>query len=631
MRHPFARSRGFALLGLLAAAALAVGVNMLVDRFAPHARLDLTEQRLYTLSDGTRQIVGSLTDPITLRLFYSRRLGATIPAYGAYAERVRAMLDEYVALSGGRIRLEVLDPEPFSEVEDRALGYGLQGVPVDQSGEQVYFGLVGLNLLDDERVIPFLQPERERFLEADLTRLIYELSNPTRPVIGILTSLPLSGDPRAMMMRIPGAGQPFVISTQLRQFFTVRDIPTDARVIDPEVRVLLVAHPQNLPETTLYAIDQFVMRGGRLMVLTDPHSEGQAFRPTGALGETSSNLDRLLNAWGIETPRDAVIGDLSGAWRVRAGPQERVQAVDYVAWFTLDRSAINRDDVAVAQLSSLTFASAGEVILRSDSPLEMTPLVFSSDRSARIPVERVRQSPEPARILAEFRPDGLRRVLLARFRGELPSAFPDGPPEDAERPADFPAHIARTTGPANLVVGNDADILEDRFWVRVQDFFGQQVATPFSDNGSAIANILDTLAGGDALIGLRSRGESLRPFTLVERMRRDAEAQFRQRERALAERLQATERRLRELRQGSGQQAQAVVTAETQAEIDRAREEILRTRAELRAVQRDLRQDIEALETWLRIANIAAVPLLLTLVALLLGFARSRRRAAARA
>ncbi|MCX7685610.1 MAG: Gldg family protein [Acetobacteraceae bacterium] len=630
MRHPFARSPAFALLGLAAAVALAVGVNMLVARFAPHARLDLTEQRLYTLSDGTRQIVGGLTDPVTLRLFYSRRLGATIPAYGAFAERVRAMLDEYVAISGGKIRLELFDPEPFSEAEDRALGYGLQGVPVDQSGEQVYFGLVGLNLLDDERSIPFFQLERERFLEADLTRLIYELSNPRRPVLGILTSLPLSGDPRAMMMRIPGAGQPFVVATQLRQFFTVREIAADARAIDPEIQVLLVAHPPELPEPTLYAIDQFVMRGGRLMVLTDPHSDGQAFRPAAGGGDTSSNLDRLLNAWGIETPRGQVIGDLSGAWRVRASPQDRVQAVDYVAWFTLGREAINRDDPPVAQLESVTFASAGEVRLREGAAVEMVPLVLSSDRSAPIPVERVRQNPEPARILAEFRPDGQRRVLLARFRGVLDSAFPLGPPEDPDRPADLPAHLARSSGPANLVVGNDADILEDRFWVRVQDFFGQQVATPFSGNGALVLNLLEALAGGDALIGLRSRGEALRPFTLVERMRRDAEAQFRQRERALAERLQATEQRLRELRQGGGQQAQAAITAETQAEIDRARQEILRTRAELRAVQRALRQDIEALETWLRIANIAAVPALLVVLAVLIGLARARRRAAAR-
>jgi ABC-type uncharacterized transport system involved in gliding motility auxiliary subunit len=630
MRHTLARSGAVAAVALAAALALAVGINMLADRFAPHARIDLTEQRLYTLSDGTRQIVGGLADPLTLRFFYSRRLGATIPAYGAYAERVRAMLGEYVAISGGRIRLEVLDPEPFTETEDRAVGYGLQGVPVDQSGELVYFGLVGLNLLDDERSIPFFQPERERFLEADLTRLILELSNPARPVVGVLTSLPLSGDPRAMMMRIPGAGQPYVISTQLRQAFTVRDVPAEARVIDPEISVLLVAHAQDLPEPTLYAIDQFVMRGGRLMVLTDPHSEGQALRPTGAPGDTSSGLDRLLNAWGVETPRDHVVGDLSGAWRIRAGPQERVQAVDYVAWFTLDRAAISRDDVAVAQLSSLTFASAGEVRLRDGATIEMTPLVLSSDRSALLPVAQVRQNPEPARILAGFRPDGQRRVLLARVRGMLDSAFPGGAPEDPERPAEFPAHIARTGGPANLVVGNDADLLEDRFWVRTQDFFGQQVATPFSDNGAAIVNLLDTLAGGDALIGLRSRGEALRPFTMIERMRRDAEAQFRQRERALAERLEATERRLRELRQGTGQQAQAVVTAATQAEIDRAREEILRTRAELRTVQRDLRQEIEALETVLRLANIAAVPALLALLALLLGVMRARRRAAAR-
>lgn len=628
MRASLARSPLLALAGLLAAVAFAVGVNMLVARLAPHARLDLTDQRLYTLSEGTRRVLAGLTDPITLRLFYSRRLGATVPAYGAYAERVRAMLEEYVAIAGGKIRLEVLDPEPFSETEDRALGYGLQGVPVDQSGEQVYFGLVGLNLLDDERIIPFFQIERERFLEADLTRLIYELSNPRRPVVGLLTGLPMSGDARAMMLRIPGAGQPFVVATQLRQFFTLREVAADARVIDPEIEVLLIAHPPELGEPTLYAIDQFVMRGGRLMVLVDPHSEGQAFRPSG--GSTSSSLDRLLNAWGIETPRTHVIGDLSGAWRVRASPQDRVQAVDYVAWFTLDRGAISRDDPAVAQLESVTFASAGEVRRREGAAIEMVPLILSSDRSAAIAVERVRQNPEPARILAEFVPDGQRRVLLARFRGTLASAFPLGPPEDADRPADMPAHLPRSSGPANIVVGNDADILEDRFWVRVQDFFGQQVATPFSGNGALVVNLLDALAGGDALLGLRSRGEALRPFTLIERMRRDAEAQFRQRERALAERLQATENRLRELRQGSGGQAQAAISAETEAEIARAREEILRTRAELRAVQRALRQDIERVETLLRLANIFAVPALLVVLALLIGLARARRRAAAR-
>jgi ABC-type uncharacterized transport system involved in gliding motility auxiliary subunit len=649
---------------VLAAAALAVGVNMLAERLLPRARLDLTEQRLYTLSEGTRQVLAGLRDPITIRLFYSRRLGAEVPVYGAYADRVREMLAEYVALSGGKIRLEVLEPEPFSETEDRALALGLQGVPIDQAGEQVYFGLAAVNLLDEERTIPFLQPERERFLEYDLTRLVWDLSNPRRPVVGVMSSLPLNGDPRAMMLRMgAGAGQPYAVMTQLRQFATVKDVPLDAQVIEPEVQVVVLAHAQNLSPATQYAVDQFVMRGGKLMVLVDPHSEGQAARP-GPGGqpprETSSSLDRLLNAWGVEAPRDQVVLDLRGAWRVRAGPQDRVQAVDYVAWYSMQGpDSINRAEVATAQIEQVTVASAGEVRRRAEAApgIEFVPLLTSSAQSMVVPAERVRQDPNPTRLLAEFRADGERRVLAARIRGPLASAFPDGPPPGTppapqggdggspapaggqERPADLPAHRARTEGPANLVVLNDSDVLEDRFWVRVQDFFGQQIATPFSGNGSLIVNLADTLAGSDALISLRSRGESLRPFEVVEDIRRNADAAYRQTERGLQERLEQTERRLRELRQGGGSgagqqggaQQTAVITPEQRAEIDAAREEILRTRRELRGVQLELRRDIEGLETWLRVVNIALVPALLTLLAIGLAVVRLRRRAAARA
>ncbi|WP_244459805.1 GldG family protein [Roseomonas fluvialis] len=643
MTSPRAGSRRLwsSALGVLAAAVLAIGVNMLVDRLAPRARIDLTQQRLYTLSAGTVSVLQNLQDPVTLRLFYSRRLGSAVPAYGAYAERVRAMLEEYVAVSGGKVRLEVFDPEPFSETEDRALAYGLQGVPVDQSGEQIYFGLAGVNLLDDERTVPFFQPERERFLEFDLTRLVFELSNPRRPVVGVMSTLPVNGDPRMMMMMRGGpAGQPYAFMQTLRQFFTVQDVALDAQRIADDVQVLMVIHPQGLPDTTLYAIDQFVMRGGKLIVFVDPHSEGQASRP-GPGGQpprqTSSNLDRLLNPWGIVAPHDGVVLDLRGAWRVRANPNDRVQAVDYVAWFNLQGDSLSQSEVATAQLNQVTVASAGWVQRGEGATIEMEPLLTSSDRSMRASVERVQNNPDPARILAEFRADGLRRTIGARFRGAVPSAFPEGPPppaEGAERPADLPPHRARSEGPANLVVINDADVLEDRFWVRVQDFFGQQVATPFSDNGALVANLVDAFAGGDALISLRSRGESLRPFTVVDDIRRDADARFRQTERELTERLQATERRLRELRQGqgaAGAQASAVITAEQRAEIDAARAQILQTRQQLRAVQLDLRRDIEGMETWLRVLNIAAVPLLLTLFAIGLGVARRRRRAAARA
>jgi len=632
---PSRNRRLSALFALILAAVLTVGVNMLADRLLPRASLDLTQNRLYTLSDGTRQVLRGLADPITLRVFYSRRLGAAIPVYGAYADRVLALLREYASLSGGKLRLEILDPEPFSETEDRALALGLQGVPVDQGGEQVFFGLAGNNLVDDERTIPFFQPDRERFLEYDLTRLVWELSNPARPVLGVMSSLPLNGDPRAMMMRQPGVGQPFIIINQLRQFYTVRDIGTDALVIAPDVNVLLVAHAQDLSDATLYAIDQFVMRGGRLIALSDPHSESQASRPSPGrppATNTASSLARLLDAWGIEAPSDKVVLDPRGAWRVRADPRDRVQAVDYLAWFNVPAASLSRDEVATAELQQVTLAAAGEVRAKPGAAITFIPLVSAGPRTQLVDAARVRQEPNPARLLAEFRPDGEQRVLIARVRGELASAF-TGPPEGAERPADFPAHLPRSNGAANLIVGNDADLLEDRFWVRVQDFFGQQATTPISDNGALLINMADTLAGGEALIGLRSRGESLRPFDLVEDIRRNAEAQFRQTERSLQERLEATERRLRELRAGpgQGQTAAPIITPEQRAEIDRAREEIRRTRGELRQVQLELRRDIEGLEARLRVMNIVLVPLALTIFAIVLGVIRARRRAEARA
>jgi ABC-type uncharacterized transport system involved in gliding motility auxiliary subunit len=429
---------------------------------------------------------------------------------------------------------------------------------------------------------------------------------------------------------------------QLRQFGSVKDIEADAQVIPADVQVLLTAHPQGLPDTTLYAIDQFVMRGGKLILLIDPHAEGQAARP-GPGGQpprdTASSLDRLLNAWGVEAPGDEVVLDLRGAWRVRAGPQERVQAVDYVAWFNLQGDSLNRSEVATAQLDQVTVAAAGHLRPRDGAAIEFVPLLVSSTQSMIVPAEQVRQEPSPTRLLAGFRPDGERRTIAARLRGRLTTAFPDGPPapgEGATRAADVPPHRAATDGVANLVVIHDSDILEDRFWVRVQDFFGQQVVTPFSGNGAFIANLADTLAGSDALISLRSRGESLRPFELVDDIRRQADAQFRQTERQLQARLEETEKRLRELRQGGpaavpGNAApQPVITPEQRAEIDAARDEIIRTRRELRDVQLDLRRDIEALESLLRAANILLVPTLLTIIVVVLAIMRHRRRALAR-
>ena len=626
------------VVGVVAVLAILVGVNLVAEYRLSQTKLDLTQQRLYTLAPGTRKILAELKDTITLRFYYSRALGSRIPMYGAYSDRISEMLREYASASGGKIRLEFYDPEPFSQTEDRAVAYGLQGVPIDQSGEQVYFGLAGSNLLDDERTVAFFQPERERFLEFDLTRLIYELSSPKRPLIGIMSSLPVDGDPRAMMMsQNRAAGQPWVATMQLRQAFGVRNVPLDAQVIDPEIQVLLVAHAQNLSPNTLYAIDQFVMRGGRLMAMVDPHSEAQAATPNPQTGQppsdTASNLATLFDAWGIAYDGTQISADIKGAWRVRGSANDRAQPVDYVAWFNI-RDGLNTNDPATAELTQVTVASAGSLAKKDGATIDFTPLLTTSELSGVVPLDRIKNFPDPGRILAEFKPDGVRRVIAARVRGELASAFKEAPPPpaDAKEKVTLPEHRAKTDGTANMVVVADSDMLGDRFWVRVQEFFGQQEATPFSDNGPFVANLIGTLAGGDALIGLRSRGTSLRPFDLVEDMQRTAEARFRATEQELTKHLDETQKKLTELRTGRGAQgANAVISEQQRETIDALRRDITDTRGKLRNVQLELRRDIRSLENQLRMFNIVLVPAVLALIAIVLGIARRQRRARARA
>jgi ABC-type uncharacterized transport system involved in gliding motility auxiliary subunit len=649
------RRLAFSILGVIAAAAIAIGINMFADARLANIQLDLTQGRIYTLSPGTKQVLADLKEPVTLRLFYSRQLGSTVPAYGSYADHVREMLLDYSSVSNGRVRLEFYDPEPFSDTEDRAMAYGLQGVPVDQGGSPIYFGLAGTNLEDDERTIPFFQTERERFLEYDLTKLVYDLSNPKRPVIGVMSSLLLEGDPRAMMAtrgRGPN-GQPYASAVLLRQTNTVKNVPTDAQVIDPEIQVLLVAEAQHLSPATLYAIDQFVMRGGKLMAMVDPWSEamGATPSPTGMPSlDTHSDLKQLFDAWGIEFDPAKLVGDLTGAWRVRAGGNDEAQAVSYVAWFNI-RDGINRDDPATADLHQVTVASSGFLSKAPNASIDFTPLLTSSGRSGLISLDDVKM-PDPAKLLAGFKSEGGPRVIAARVRGVLKSAFSEPPPlpagkngEESKRPENFPPYKAQTDGPANMVVVADSDILADRYWVRIADFFGQQAATPFSDNGPFVANLIGTLAGSDALIGLRSRGDSNRPFTLVAEMQSDAEAKFRQTQQALQQHLQDVEKQLQTLRsggprsgaagagdnaQGEGAEPDAIITEDQRAAIDAARQDVLETRQKLRAVQLELNRDISHLETETRIFTIVLVPALMTVLAIGMGIVQRRRRARAR-
>ena len=370
---------------------------------------------------------------------------------------------------------------------------------------------------------------------------------------------------------------------QLRQAFAVRSVGPDAASIDPALDVLVVDHPQHLAHPTLVAVDQYVMHGGKLLLMVDPHSEAQA---AGEAEDTASDVPELLHAWGVRFDPGMVVGDLEGAWRVRGGADERVQAVDYPPWFTL-RDGVSHDDPATAELSEVTVASAGALAPLPGMTATFEPLLRSSQQSGLIPAAAVRGQPDPVAILAAFKPDGERRVLAARLRGRLASAFPDG----------APGHLAGTEA-ANVVVVADSDILDDRFWVQVQDFLGEPQAHPFADNGAFLVNLVGTLAGGDALLGMRGRGTSLRPLTAVDDLRRAAELRYRRSEQDLRRHLDETAKRLADLRGGTaGAGPRAVLGAEQERLIDGLTDDIARTRARLRSVQLDLRHDVDALQS----------------------------------
>ncbi len=632
-------------LAVLAVAAIAIGVNLFVDSRFANVQLDLTEGRIYSLSPGTREILAGLKQPITLRLYYSRALGARLSLYGEYADRVEAMLREYAARAHGMIRLDFYDPQPFSRVEDQALGYGLTGVPLDQQGTKVYFGLAGTNLIDTQKTIPFLDPTRAPFLQYDLSRLVSELANPKPPVIGVMSSLPLSGDPRLMA---EGGGQPgqpggpWMAMLELQKDFDVEQVPLDTQVIDPKIQVLLVAQAQNLSEPALYAIDQFVMRGGRLMVMVDPYSEAEAGIP-GPQGipslDNSSTLEPLLADWGIAYDPNRVVGDLTGAIEVQTSEQDDVAAVPYVAWFNI-RNGLSHADPATADLTQVTVASPGFITKKMGADVRFTPLLESSPQSEVLPVKEVSLDPNPAKLLASFKPAGGPRVIAARVRGILHSAFTGPPPlpSGTKRAANLPPYIAVTKKPADLVVVADSDILADRFWVQVQNFFGQPEAIPFSDNGALVSNLIGSLAGGDLLLSLRGSGVVSRPFTLIQAMQANAQERFRRTELGLQAKLRQTEEKLSALRSGTasggakgGPSSEALLTPAQSQAIAAAEQEIVQTREQLRRVEFDLDRNISRLETELRIFCVVLVPVLLVLIAIGLGLVRRSRRRHARA
>ncbi len=625
------------LIALLCIGLMLVASNIVAARFLPQ-RLDLTAEHLYTLSPGTRLTLAHIDEPITLRFYYSARLGQAIPAYGVYAQRVRELLDQYVAAARGKLRLEIYQPEPFSDAEDRAVAFGLQAVPLNTQGEQIYFGLAGTNSTDDTQVIAFFAPERERLLEYDLTRVVHALAFPKRTVVGLISSLPLDGDPLAKQLamaqgRPPRQERPAAVLTQLRQLDDVETLPAGLDAIPPGIDVLMLVHPQKLPEKTLFAIDQFVLRGGPAIVFVDPYSEQQARSETERHDASASDLPMLFKAWGLRLLPDTVAADRAAARRVgvpTAGGG--TQTLDYVAWLNLRGADFNRDDVITADLRQVAMATAGIIEPIAGTSTKLEPLISTSADAMKLPVAKIAGLPNVAALLTGFKSEDTRYILAARVTGSAETAFPDGPPKPADNPpgappapADAADFVHKSAKPINVVVVADSDMLDDRFWAQSREFFGRQMVVPFAGNGDFVANAIDVLAGGEDLVGLRSRGTSARPFEVVERIQREADERYAAERTALEKKLEQTQAKLRSMTSGSEGSVNPELAPEQARTVDQFRADLLTTRRQLRAVQAALRQDIETLKIILEFCDIALVPILVAAAAIVLGMLRLRR------
>lgn len=587
-------------LALVLGAVLFLSVNIFSNSMFKGLQLDLTEGRLFTLSDGTRQVLSKIDEPIKMRLFFSKVLGEQSPVHATYFARVKELLGQYVNISGGKLELELHDPEPFSDAEDMAVAFGLQGVPVTASGDLGYFGVAATNATDDQEIIAFLTPSRETFLEYDLTRMAHTLSNPSLKTLGLISSLPVNGQPGPQM---GGPGRWSVIE-QISGFFDIRQIERDAARIPDDVDLLMIIHPKGLKDEMLYAIEQFVLKGGRAMVFLDTNAETAA-RPGAALkNDPVSEFDKTLESWGVRLVKDKVAGDIGSARRVNVQQGGRLEVTDYVAWLSLGPEHFDGKDIATADLQTVNIGTAGILEPVADKGTTFTPLIQTGPESMHIDRDKVMLQPQVVELFRDFKPENRRLVLAARVTGKARTAFP-------EKAGDNNTHMAESEKGINVLIVSDTDMLTDGLWVDARDMGGGRLLVPFASNADFVVNALDNLAGSEDLIGLRARSRTSRPFDLVDEIRQAAEIRYRAKERELQDKLVDVRGKLNKLMRREETSGEPVLNSRENELIEEFRGEMTSIRVQLRDVQHALRSDIENLDSWLKFINIGAVPLVL--------------------
>ena len=603
---------------------LFLSFNIIIFKVLVNKKIDLTTDKLFTVSENTKSIIKNLSEPISIKLFFSNSLSKELSQIRDYEKRVRELLMSYKKISNKNITIEIIDPRPFTDQEDLANVYGIQGLQLNEEGERFYFGAVFSNSVDDTTVIPFFELDREQFLEYDLTKTIYNLANTTKPNIGLISGLPLVG----RVNNSQGNAQyerPFFIYQTLSEFFNVIDLSLEVSEIPQNVDQLLIVHPKNLSDVTLYAIDQFVMTGKGVTIFTDPFSEfdNNLSKPESEKDFSNSNLSRLFTSWGFDMKPGMVIGDIVNGRKVSLGPSNDQKIVTYVLWLAIQQNLLSNTDIITSNLDYIFLKSAGSIEnLNTNSSLVIEPLISTSKESMLIERYKMQFRADPEQLLKDFQSQDKSYIIGARIKGEFDSAF--SMEEIKKIELDTNKHINNIKD-ANIILFADTDLLSDNTWISEQDMFGRNSITPIADNGRMVVNSIESMSGGRNLIGLRGRGSSNRPFLVIEDLQKKAELSFREKQISLQNELQGTEDKLKEIQSNQLGSSESKTSEQNKA-IEEFQRKILSIRKQLRDVQRQLNADIERLENNIKVLNIWTMPLIVIILYFFIKVFTEKRR-----
>ena len=620
---------GGGIAGLALLLVIIFAVNMIISNLP--LRVDLTGEKLYTLSKGSKEILAKLDNEVTLKFYFSSSSREMPMALKTYANQVKDLLKEYEIAGKGNVVLEAYDTKPDSDAEEWAQRSGIGPQQTSMLGSPVYFGLAALNKESDtEEVIAGFSPRTESTLEYDITRLITRVAWPEKPVLGVMSSLSVLGAPPNPMMMQRGMPQDkgWMAFQDLRKDYTVREVPTSAESIDDDIKALIVIHPKNLSDEALFAIDQFVMRGGRLIVCVDPFSiadiqssqqqQNPMMRGMGGPGQPGpSTLGKLFDAWGVGFDTTKIVADISCSTKLNGG---NGQVEDNPTFLSLTKANLADEDLLTAQLSQVMLPFAGALQDNTASELIFTPMVNSSTDNACM-VDQMNAQLGMSAIRAQLKPDGKQRIMAARLQGEFKTAFVDGSVGSATNKVEN----LLSSGKSTVMVFADSDFLQDNFCVQIRNSLFGQVAQPINNNLTLFANTVEQFAGREELIGVRSRGQFNRPFTKVDKLEAKAMKQWQAEEERLESTLKETQQRLAELqKQKTGNQL-LILSEEQQVELEKFQEQQAKTRKELKDVRKNLNKEIENLGRTIKVFNIGLIPLLIILFGIFRGVSRKKR------